>query len=59
MVGVVVVVAAADGVELMRPVSDMGVWAQGGSRTALESSHTTPVVRVMAFGTIPRNDRRG
>ena len=59
MVDVAVVVAAAVVVELVRPVTDMGVWAQGGSRTALESSHTTPVVRVMAFGTIPRNDRRG
>jgi hypothetical protein len=59
VVDVVVVVVAAVVVELVRPVADMGLWAQGGSRTALESSHTTPVVRVMAFDTIPRNDRRG
>ena len=59
MVDVVVVVVAAVVVELVCPVADMGVWAQGGSRTALESSHTTPVVRVMAFDTIPRNGRRG
>ena len=56
---VVVVVAAADGVELMRPVSDMGMWAQGGSRAALEVrtphpfreswlSHTTLATTVMA-----------
>ena len=30
VVGVVVVVAAVDGVELVCPVPDMWVWAQGG-----------------------------
>ena len=59
VVGVVVVVAAVDGVELVCPVPDMWVWAQGGSRAALEVrtprpfreswlSHTTLVTTVMA-----------
>ena len=59
VVGVVVVVAAVDGVELVCPVSDMWVWAQGDSRAALEvrtphpfreswRSHTTLVTTVMA-----------
>ena len=59
VVGVVVVVAAVDGVELLRPVPDMWVRAQGDSRVALEVrtlrpfreswlSHTTHVTTVMA-----------
>ena len=59
MVGVVVVVAAAVVVELVCPVTDMGVWAQGGSRATLESSRTTPVTSVMAFAHHSRNDRHG
>ena len=33
---VVVVVVAVDGVELVRPVPDVWLWAQGDSRVALE-----------------------
>ena len=59
LVVVVVAAAAAGDVELVRPVSVVGVRAQGGSRAALEVrtphplrvswlSHTTPVTTVMA-----------